>query len=277
MHFYQKVSILFVFISVFLCGCSAAHERVQTESSPLIGLNTADVSIDCSETQMPTCPYLSLEYSGIDVNNQNYGVYNYSTQDIELIQKLWEYISNKHEVDGTSANNDVICLSFYNANSGYLVRIYQDDYLLDVLTQDFYKLDEGTYQEISTLLKQYTFETQSFIIDQGFLSVDTLASEKIVFETDESYLAVSPGNVGDFLEFWSYAPIDLPDGELGRANLRVMNLYTKDGFGPVVISIFLDQRLMIVNCNGHFGAFQIDDATAALMIDQFNTFTRVDD
>lgn len=257
--------------ALLLTGCGNSKKAAETPPPPIVKppsivYATAEPSATPEPTPRRTaidCPYSSLGFEGRDVNAQHYRR-SYSTTDAKLISAIWDIISSdeREEVSDYQSWEDPMYLTFLG-RSTERVNLQPDDYCELVDSGKKYALPPGSYSAISELLTAYTTENYSFIIDENFLNIDTSLPFSIDFyyyNRTERISAVST-EIGDFTEDWVLIPTDIHDWEYTGRFAYIQDIYTKEGFGPVELSVHFDELLITVSCDGVSKLFSTDQAT----------------
>lgn len=234
-------------------GCGKT-EQVKETISPIQENAPINQPASPAATPEPTaapCPYESLTFTGRDVNALHYPR-SYSTEDKELIENIWNVLNSpdRLEVSEYEGYEDVMDLQFQGQNGSERVVLLPNDNCEFLDTGEKYCLAQGSYVAVSSLLTDYTTANYSFTIDEGFLNIDTDSQEPLTFMFDVSPNMVMPSDIGDFTEDWVLTSADIQnwvhEGRFGY----IQNIYTKEGFGPVEISVYFDELLIGVNCDG---------------------------
>lgn len=248
------------------CGSEKAEEAAPRPVAPPTVIIAADQP---SPTPEPTpkvaidCPYSSLGFEGRDVNAQHYPR-SYSTTDAKLISAIWDIISSdeREEVSDYQSWEDPMYLTFLG-RSTERVNLQPDDYCELVDSGKKYALPPGSYSAISELLTAYTTENYSFTIDENFMNIDT----SLPFSIDFYYynrtgrISAVSTEIGDFTEDWVLIPTDIHDWEYTGRFAYIQDIYTKEGFGPVEVSVHFDELLITVSCDGVSKIFSTDQNT----------------
>jgi len=208
------------------------------------------------------CPYTSLTFSGRDVNAQHYPR-SYSTEDGELIEKVWKVLNSpdRIEVSEYEGYEDVMDLQFFGMHENERVILLPNDNCKYLGTGKKYCLPQGSYAAISALLTDYTTANYSFTIDEDFLSIDTDSQEELVFMFDIPAKYVLPSVTGDFTGDWALIPTDIKNWDHEGRFGYIQNIYTREGFGPVEISVYFDELLIGISCDGKTELFYTDQST----------------
>lgn len=208
------------------------------------------------------CPYTSLTFSGRDVNAQHYPR-SYSTEDGELMKKVWAVLNSpdRIEVSEYEGYEDVMDLQFFGMHENERVILLPTDNCKYIGTGKKYCLSKGSYTAISALLTDYTTANYSFTIDEDFLNIDTDSQEKLVFMFDIPAVYISPLITGDFTEDWVLIPTDIKNWDHEGRFGYIQNIYTREGFGPVEISVHFDELMIVVQCDGKSKAYYTDQNT----------------
>lgn len=257
---------LFVILAcvLFLSGCRKA-EQVKETISPAVENEAMNQPASPAATPAPTAapfPYESLTFTGRDVNAQHYPR-SYSAGDKELIENIWNVLNSpdRLEVSEYETYEDVMDLQFQGQNGNERVVLSPNDNCEFLDTGKKYSLAQGSYATVSSLLTDYTTANYSFTIDEGFLNIDTDSLEPLTFMFDVSPNMVMPSDIGDFTEDWVLIPADIQNWQHEGQFGYIQNIYTKEGFGPVEISVYFDELLIGVNCDGKFTLFYTDQNT----------------
>ncbi len=208
------------------------------------------------------CPYRSLTFSGRDVNAQHYPR-SYSTEDGELIENVWKILNSpdRIEVSEYEGYEDVMDLQFFEGNKSERVILLPNDNCEYLYIGKKYCLAQGSYAAVSALLTDYTTANYSFTIDEDFLNIDTDSQEELVFMFDIPPVYISPSVTGDFTEDWVLIPVDIQNWDHEGRFGYIQNIYTREGFGPVEISVHFDELLIGISCDGKTKLFYTDQST----------------
>lgn len=250
-----------------LTGCSSSEKAVEMQPRPvapptmLIIAEEPSASPETTPTATIDCPS-SLDFEGRDVNAQHYPR-SYSTTDADLISAVWKIISSneREEVADYQSWEDTMHLTFLGSTTER-VNIQPDDYCELVDSGKKYSLAPGSYATISKLLTEYTSENCTFFIDENFLNIDTSISFPIEFYFDQTeYVSAVSTEIGDFTKDWVLVSTDIHDWEHTGRFAYIRDIYTKEGFGPVEVSVHFDELLITVSCDGVSKLFSTDQAT----------------
>lgn len=248
------------------CGAEKPAEKAPRPVAPPTVIIAADQPSPSPEPEPRRtaidCPYSSLGFEGRDVNAQHYRR-SYSTTDAKLISAIWDIISSdeREEVSDYQSWEDPMYLTFLG-RSTERVNLQPDDYCELVDSGKKYALPPGSYSAISELLTAYTTENYSFTIDENFLNIDTSLPFSIEFYYGQTQrISAMPYETGDFTEDWVLIPTDIRDWEHTGRFAYIQDIYTKEGFGPVEVSVHFDELLITVSCDGVSKLFSTDQAT----------------
>lgn len=243
---------------IVLTGCGSAEKATTPQPDIVKPPQIVYATAGPSETPEPTprttaidCPYSSLGFEGRDVNAQHYPR-SYSTIDAELISKIWNIISSdeREEVSDFQGWEDPMRLTFLGQTTER-VNLQLDDYCELVDSGKKYALAPGSYSAISELLTEYTTENYSFIIDENFLNIDTSLPFPIEFYFDQTqHVSAMSSEIGDFTENWVLIPLETVNLDQSGRFAYIQEIYTKEGYGPVEVSVRFDELLIGLSCDG---------------------------
>lgn len=254
--------IYIILASLFLLSGCGKSEQVEQTNSPIEEIAVVSPTV-IPEMTAAQCPYENLTFTGRDVNAQHYPR-SYSTEDKELIGGVWSILNSpdRIEVSNYDSYEDVMQLHFESQNKLERVNLFPNDNCEFIDTGKKYCLAPGSYSAISALLTDYTTENCSFVIDENFLSIDTASQETLVFMFNAPpATAVLPIVTGDFTEDWVLAPTEIQNGEHTGRFAYIQGIYTNEGYGPVEVSVYFDEMLIFVTCDGVTKIFSTDQNT----------------
>lgn len=254
----KKLTFPILAALILLTGCGSSEKAEEALPRPVAPPTVVIAADQPSPTPEPTprrtaidCPYSSLGFEGRDVNAQHYPR-SYSTIDAELISKIWNIISSdeREEVSDFQGWEDPMRLTFLGQTTER-VNLQLDDYCELVDSGKKYALAPGSYSAISELLTEYTTENYSFIIDENFLNIDTSLPFPIEFYFDQTqHVSTMSSEIGDFTENWVLIPLETVNLDQSGRFAYIQEIYTKEGYGPVEVSVRFDELLIGLSCDG---------------------------
>lgn len=254
----KKLTFPILAALILLTGCGSSEKAEEALPRPVAPPTVVIAADQPSPTPEPTprrtaidCPYSSLGFEGRDVNAQHYPR-SYSTIDAELISKIWNIISSdeRKEVSDFQGWEDPMRLTFLGQTTER-VNLQPDDYCELVDSGKKYALAPGSYSAISELLTEYTTENYSFIIDENFLNIDTSLPFPIEFYFDQTqHVSAMSSEIGDFTENWVLIPLETVNLDQSGRFAYIQEIYTKEGYGPVEVSVRFDELLIGLSCDG---------------------------
>lgn len=253
------ISFVFCLAVLFSTSCSGQKTALEVKDAEPYEQNEEETT----EVSVVTCPYLRLEYSGSNVTPHKAYV-TYSITDADLLSSIWEAMQSVEIISPESMQytEDALNMKFYDEGDGSgLILLHSNDTIEYRLSGEAYKLPSGGYEKICTLLTDYYVRELSFEIDEDFLSVNVESEEPLHFFIDNALLPVLPLALGDFTQDWNLTPAEPPDGEYGRDFVRILYIYTLEGYGPVEVTAYFDSMLVLISCDNIYKAFSMDNST----------------
>lgn len=263
-------------------GCAFMGQEAET---PPLETETNQPS---TSVEIKSALYITLSYCGIDTNPQRMTLSYDVVSDSEFVTQIWNELDYKSwtERQEGSVAQVAISLSFSGGDNSLNLEIDPNDvgWLRKPYDKNipenypYFDIPAGTYERIKNLLTEYTSEYFMPEISIELLDIDTESDIPISFVSGEITVGLSPERAGEFTEDWqtdTWEELKVENMSYSSNTISIHNIYSKDGRGPVDITIDKELLLAVIHCQGLSKIYEISPDVTQVISRQFDSFRQL--